>query len=135
MNRVNPLYIGILLLLILAFVSFKLSEVKSDLKDAKDDYKKTLILAIDLSSLKEVYADKAKLKESLQRILKQPYLRSSNIVQVFKDSGATISSQSIDIDALNLLMGKILNASFNVVSLDIKKLSDTNASLDMEIKW
>jgi hypothetical protein len=41
----------------------------------------------------------------------------------------------MDKNTLNLLMGKILNASFNITSMQIKKLSDDKVSLDMEIKW
>ena len=46
-----------------------------------------------------------------------------------------ISSQSMDKVALNSLMSKILNGSYNVRSMKIKRLSDTNVNFSMEIQW
>jgi hypothetical protein len=46
-----------------------------------------------------------------------------------------LSSNSLDKKALDFLMGKIFNSTYNVVVLDIKKLSKEKASFKMEIKW
>jgi len=134
-NRINPIYIAILLLVMLALVSFKLGEAKRELNEAKDTYTTTLQLSTDLSALKEVYADKTKIKKSLQRVLNNPSLRSSKIIQKFKHSSAMISSENMDVKALNLMMSKFLNNSYNITSLNIKRLSDRYVSFDMEIQW
>lgn len=135
MSRINPIHIAILLLLALVIVSFGLSSAKSELKEAKYAYKETLKLSAELSALKGVYSDKIKVKKSLQKILSQPSLRSSKIIQNFKKSSVTINSEGMDINDLNLLMGKLLNNSYNIKSLSIHRLSDTHVSLKMEIKW
>lgn len=135
MNRINPIYAAILLLLILAILSLNLSGAKSDLKDAQEDYKSTAKLSTDLSTLKEIYEDKTKAKRSIQRILSQSSLSSSKIIQKFKNSTASISSEAMDINALNLLVGKLLNSSHNISSLNIKRLSDSDVAFSMEIKW
>jgi len=134
-NRINPIYIAILLLVMLALVSFKLGEAKRELEEAKDTYASTLKLSTDLSALKEVYADKIKIKSSLQRVLREPSLRSSKILQNFKHSSVMISSQSMDKKALNLIMSRFLNNSYNITSLNIKRLSDRYVSFNMEIQW
>jgi len=135
MNRINPLHLGLLLIVILIFVIFKLNNAKVELLEAKESYKETLIVAKELTDLKKVYADKKKLKKTLQRILQLSSLRSAKIVKTSKKTYMILSSKSIDKKALNILMAKILNANFNLNSLKIKRLSEKKASLYMEIKW
>ncbi len=135
MNRINPFYIGVILLAILLFLAIKLGSVKSELKETKASYKETLKLSTDLSGLKEVYSNKERIKKSLQRILELSSLSAAKIEKKSSNSGIVISSESINKNELNSLMGKILNGSFNIGALKIKKLSNTNASLYMEIKW
>jgi hypothetical protein len=122
-------------LLLLGFLALKLSNAKSELVEAKASYQETAKLSTALSGLKDVYADKDKVKKSVERILKTPSLASANIEQKQTKSGLSLNSQSIDITALNSVMGKFLNASFNIATLKIKKLSPTKASLYMEITW
>ncbi len=135
MNRINPLYLALLLVAILLMVIFKLSSAKSELLEAKEEYKSTLALVDELSALKKVYADKNKIKRDLKRVLGNSVLKNAQIEQHATKSSITISSKSMDIKALNYLMGKILNSSYNITSLSIKKLSDEKVSLQMEIKW
>lgn len=135
MNRINPLHIGILLVVVLLFFVFNLSHAKSELAEAKELYKETLALSSHLSELKEVYDDKEKVKKTLSKILEQPTLKSAKIVQEVKNSGITLSSESIDADILNSLMSKLLNGSYNINALDIKKISPTNATLFVEVLW
>jgi len=135
MNRLNPLHIGALLIVILLFISSKLVESKNQLLEAKISYQETQKVAIELSDLKKVYADKKRLKKSLYKILQLSSLRSANIVKTTKKSEIILSSKSMEKKALNSLLGKILNANFNIKILKIKKLSDKKASLYMEIKW
>jgi len=135
MNRINPLHIGLLLVVFIAFLLFQLNGVKSELKEAKISFDISEKLAVNLSSLKAVYADKKKIKKSLEKILVNRTVKSANLKLKRSKSSMKISSKSINILALNTLMGKVLNGSFNIVSLKIKKLSETKASLEMEIKW
>jgi len=134
MNRVNPLHLGVLLLVILALSVFSLNSAKQELKDVKLSYKETSKIANELRSLKSVYNNKS-LEKSLKRLLKNNILKGVEIDARFKRNNVKISTKSIDKNGLNFLMGKILNSTYNVVSLDIKKLSEEKASLKMEIKW
>ena len=135
MNRVNPLYLGLFLLVVLVLSVFKLNSAKHELKEVRLSYKETSKIANELTSLKSVYNDKNNLEKSLKRVLKQKLLKGIEIDTIFKKNNVKISSQSIDKKALDFLMGKILNSTYNVVSLDIKKLSEEKASLKLEIKW
>ncbi len=135
MNRINPLYLALLLVVVLLMVMFKLSGAKSELLQAKEEYKDTATLVKELSTLKAVYTDKSKISRDMKRLLGNTVLKNAQIQEHTTKSGISISSQSIDAKALNYLMGKILNSSYNITSLSIKKLSDEKASVQMEIKW
>jgi len=135
MNRINPLYVGLLLALGIVFLAFQLGGAKSDLKEAKEEYAKTSKIATNLSGLKSTYADRKKLKASLRRILALSGVRQANITKDEKKSGVKLSSKSMDKKALNTLMGKLLNSSYNITSMKIKRLSEDRVSFKMEIKW
>jgi len=135
MNRINPLHIGILLIVILLFSFVSLGNSKAQLKEAENEYKLTEQIATKVTGLKAVYGNKKEIKKSLKRVLNLSSLRASKIEQKMKKSGVTLSSQSMDKKALNSLMGKLLNGSYNITMLKIKKLSPEKVSFDMEIKW
>lgn len=135
MNQVNPLHISGLFVVIIIFLFFKLNGIKEELVEAKSEFGVSEALAVDLNALKSVYADKKKIKKSLERILNQPSLKAAKLKIKHEKKFMKISATSIDTKVLNTLMGKILNASFNITALKIKRLSDTQASLEMEIKW
>jgi len=135
MNRINPLYLGLLLIVILSLSIYKLNLAKNELKEVKLSYAKNLRLANELSSLRSVYKNTKKLENSLKRILMQNILKEAHIDVKFKKSGVKLSSLSINKKGLNFLMGKLLNNTYNIVALDIKKLSEQKASFKMEIQW
>jgi len=125
MNRVNPLYFGGFLIVVLLFFSFKLNIAKSELAEAKESYKESLKLSTSLSELKKVYTKEPRLTA----------FKSASIVQTKTKSGVNLSAKSINIKELNSLMGKLLNGAYNIEALKIKKISETEASLHLEIKW
>lgn len=135
MSQINPLHIGALLAAVIAYLFFTLSGIKSEMAEEKELYEASEKLAVELSSLKSVYADKKKIKRSLQRVLSQSSLKPAALEVKYEKSSVRVSSKSMDTKALNSLMGKILNGSYNVTELKIKKLSETKASFKMEIKW
>jgi len=134
MNHVNPLHIGGLLGVIILFLFFQLSGAKSELKEAKSEYKKSEKIAVDLSSLKTVYADKKKSKKALERILSLSSVKQAKLTIKRDKKSIKIASKSVETKFLNSFMGKILNGSYKITYLKIKKLSETKASLSLEIQ-
>ena len=125
MNRINPFYLGFLLIALILFLSFKLNSAKTDLLEVKKAYKESEKLGVELSGLKKAYSKKFKLSS----------FKSASLVQKKTKKGVIISSKSMDIKVLNSLMGKLLNGTYNITDMKIKKLSDTKVSLHLEIKW
>jgi len=135
MNRINPLYIGLSLLLIIVFVSYKLNLITDEYVKSKEEYRKTLSLAEELKSLKSVYDDKDRYKKSLRKILRHSSLKNSNIKEVKGTKTVKLSSDNMDKKAINFLMGKILNDTYQIKSMKITRLNDLNVSLEMELVW
>lgn len=134
MNQINPLHIGGLLLVILIFSIFNLNGLKKELVESNATYKVSEILATDLKSLKDVYSNKQNIKSSIDRMLSQPLLKSANLLVRRSKTSVIISSKSMDMLALNALLGKVLNESYKIQSMKVTKLSETKASLKMEIQ-
>lgn len=135
MNQINPLHIGALLLTVLLFLFFKLGTLKEELHDAKVQYQQSNKIATDLSALEDIYGNQKKIKVAIQRVLRQPSLKSVKLKKISTKDSIKISAETINADALNSLMGKVLNGSYNIASLNIKKLNENQASFEMEIKW
>ena len=135
MNRINPLYIGLLLVGIVLFLMMNLKGAKSDLQDAKNEYKTTKVMVGELKGLKNTYGNKEKVKKALHRVLNLSSLKSADIKQSTTKNGISFSSLGMDKKALDSLMGKLLNGSYNIEKMKIKKLSDKKVSFEMEIKW
>ena len=135
MNRINPIHIAILLIAVLGFFMMKLSAANDELTNTKRLYQETQQLSIQLKGLSKAYSDKNRVKKSLAKILKHNSLRSYDIKKKTTNSSLLISAESINKTGLNLLMGKLLNGSYNINSFKIKRLSDDKASFKMEIKW
>ena len=135
MNRINPLYIALLLFIMLGGLIFKLHSEKKELKEASQSYKETSTLASELRELKANYGENEKKKASLQKILNLSALKDASLKSTQKSESVTISSQSMSIDALNLFVGKVLNGSYNIEELKIQELNSTRVTLHLEIKW
>ncbi len=135
MNQINPLHIGAILILILIFVLFSLDSSKNELLEAKTNFTKTKELAVELKEYKHIYSNGSVTTKSLNRILKLTALKSANIEIEKSNSGMKLFSKSMDKVALNSLMGKLLNGSYNIEILRIKKLNNEKVSLHVGIKW
>ncbi len=135
MNRINPLYVAFLLVVVLLVLLVQLHNAKDDYQAAKEEYKEVAALTQQLQGLKKVYADTKKIKRDLHRIFNNNLLKSANFKLHETKNALQVSTQSIDVKGLNYVMGKILNGAYNIRSLTIKKLSGEKASMQMEIKW
>ncbi len=135
MNRINPLHVAALLLVIILFLFLKVGTLKDELSKTNDEYHDTKTLALKLSSLKKIYTHKQKTKQKIEKILRQNYLKSAHLEIQQGKTSIKISSKAIDAKALKFLMNKFLNGTFIISSLSIKKQSKTSATLEMEIQW
>ena len=135
MSRVNPLYIVAILLVVFLFTFMQLQTQKEQLVELRGEYSEVKGVASELVGLKRAYGDAKKSKKSLQRVLRSSVLKPASLTINYTKKGVKIVSNSIDKKALNYLMGKVMNASYNITALKIQRLSESKASLNMEIQW
>jgi hypothetical protein len=135
MNRINPLQIIALLMMVFIFVFFKLSSEKQQLEDEKVHLTKMTQLCDELVSLKKVYGDKKRIRREIDKILRYSSIKNAKVQREYKKSGIHLYCESIELVPLNALMAKLLNGSFNITTLKIKRVDDKKAKLNVEIKW
>ena len=135
MNRLNPLHIIILLIVLLVFVMLKLNTVKEEMVDAKSSYKQITVLADKIKGLKSTYFNKNRVQRAINQILRNYTLKDAKIMKKVSDSSILLTSKNMKMHSLNFLLGKILNGDYIVSELQIKKIDDKTASLRLEIKW
>lgn len=134
MNRVNPLHIVALLVVLILFLLFQISGVKKQLTATTDSLHQSKKIALKTVAYKEFY-NKEKVKKALERILRQPSLKNANIIVKRDKEKVTITAKSLPLGTLNSLMAKILNGAYAIDRLSIKRVDAQHASLQMEIKW
>ena len=135
MNRINPIHIAALLIVLLFFTMLKLNAAKEELADTKESYAQTLVLAQKIKGLKSSYFNKTKVLKSINTLLRNGTVRSADITKKVTNSSILLTSDNMNIRSLNFLMGKILNGSYVISDLQIKRLTDKKASLKLEITW
>ncbi|QFR48374.1 hypothetical protein FJR48_00985 [Sulfurimonas lithotrophica] len=135
MNRINPLYIGALLIMVLALSIYSLGSAKKSLNEEKESFKEIQKIANELSSLKKAYSNKKMNERAIRRLLAHSYLKSAAIDAEYQKNTLKLKSKSMDKKALDFLMGKLLNSTYNITKMTVKRLSEQKASLELEIKW
>jgi len=134
-KHVNPLHIGVLLIVTILFLFVKLSETKDELRASQASYKSAYTLAQKLQSLKNLYAQKQTAQKALHKIVTSQALQKSDVKSITKRDKTYISAKKIDLRALNYLLSKLLNGSFIIESLKVERVNEKEADLEMEIKW
>lgn len=135
MSRINPLHIIALLFVMILFIFFLLADIKEEVQEEKESYKKSQQIAKELFSYKKLYGDTKRIQASLKRILSQSSLRKAKLKIVKKKESTLITSPSISLYALNSLLSKIFNGPYRIKTLDIKRIDKTHARLKLEIEW
>jgi len=127
MNRVNPLYLLAITVVVILFLLFKITSLREELRENKEDYFAKQKVAVALSSLKNLSASKA----SLIRYLS--HAKGFTFTQTQK--GISLHAKALNKKELDRIMAKILNSAYWIKSMKIVKIDNQKASLDMEIVW
>jgi len=135
MNRINPLYILLLIFVLFIFFTFKLNYANDELSEIQQNYKESSKLAIKIDNIKKAYKDKNRVIKKINNILKNSVLQNIDIKRKITNSKIILLSNSINKSALNYLIGKFLNNSFDITKLNIKKIDNKKATLEVEIRW
>jgi hypothetical protein len=132
-KQINPLYIALLLVAALLFVGVKLYQANDAHKTAQASLQQTETMAKRIVTLKKEWDDKRKSYASLQRLLKASLLRNSGVTLQKKSGRVLVSAKQLDKKALDYLMNKLLNGTYTVTKMKIKRLDTTQASFYAEV--
>lgn len=133
MNKINPLHIIALVLVLILFLLVQIHHAKKELEEEKKLFLQTKELALKTKAYKELYDQKN--KKRLERILLQPYFKKAGVHFTGTTNGYSITASSLKLSVLNALIDKIFNGAYNIQKLEIKRVDAKHASLQLEIQW
>lgn len=133
MRQINPLYLLLLLVVVLMIIVVRLDHAKNEQLGLKEELRKTEQMGERIRALKGSWQSASQTKKELQRLLRSAPLRQSEIVQTTAGGSIELSSASMDAQALEYLLNKLLNGSYTLKKLTLKRLDAKRASLQLEI--
>ena len=132
MNRVNPLFILLLSVIIAVFSAYSASKKEREFEDLQQEYHAKEDLALKLKALKDAYAPK-RIREIL-RLLHNSRVRQSGIRYEQKAKTLLINGKNVDVKVANMIVSKVLNGTYNLEKFSLGRAKD-GVNLEMEIVW
>jgi len=133
MNKINPLYFVLLLLILLFFVVYKNYKIQDKISNSVQAITIFEQKADYISKLKKHWRDKKVIKRKVNSILKSPQLKGIKIDKEEKRNSIKISANELNAKKTRALFAKFFNAPLIIKSFDVKRYSDTNVSVSLEI--
>lgn len=117
MNKINPLYL-LFLFIVLAFASFFTLELnKHEVKKSFDSLKVFSKTANEYSLIKNVWLNKNKIKRDINSLLRN--FKKEGIIKVELVDSIKIKLESKNEERLAAFLNKLLNANFLFIKLEI----------------
>lgn len=133
MRQVNPLYIALMLIAVLAVVGFRLDSAKQTQLQAKAELEKTQVMAKRIEALKKSWDKGKMMRKELDRLLKSSPLRNAGIESKEQRGSVAITAKKIDAKAAEYLLNKLLNGTYVIKTLSLKRLDAETGALHVEI--
>ena len=131
--KINPLYIGLLLIVALIFSVYQLGESKSQLHESKNSLLKIEAMAEEIDALKRAWDSPKSTTTALNRLLKAPQLKSANIQKSKKRGLIVLKSKKANLKATNYFFVKLFNGAYILKKFDVERLDDESVSFSVEI--
>lgn len=134
MRQINPLYIILLLFVLLFFVLFQLIHTKAVLHEAQSNFDKTKEMVHNVIDLRQNWDNEKRTENALGRILKSSLLSRADIIRKDKRGIIELRSSTMDSKSASYLISRLLNESFVIKSMKIRRLNKEQVAFDAEIK-
>lgn len=131
--KINPLYVGLLLIVALIFSMYQLSESKTQLHESKNTLIKVEAMAEEIDALKRAWDSPKSTTTALDRLLKAPQLKSANIQKTKKRDRIVLKSKKANLKATNYFFVKLFNGAYILKKFDVERLDDESVSFSAEI--
>ena len=132
--KINPLYIGLLLVMALVFVIYQLDKSKSQLRTSKVALQKVEAMAEEIDALKRTWDAPKSTSKAIERLIKPPQLKSANIQRTKKRGKIVLSSKKANLKATNYFFVKLFNGAYILEKFEVKRLDEESVSFNVEIK-
>jgi hypothetical protein len=129
----NPLYIALLLIAVFLVVVVKLYQANTAHGEAVVALYETQTMAKRTAALKGTWGESTKNATALKRLLGGSLLRDAGVEMEKRSDRMVISAKSIDRKALEYLMNKLLNGTYRIKNLKVKRLDERQASFYAEV--
>ncbi|RXJ98921.1 hypothetical protein CRV02_12785 [Arcobacter sp. CECT 8989] len=129
MNRINPIYILIILFLLLFLSFIYLGTEKSKLKDIQSNFAHEILTAKDFRILKSNHQDKSNLLSKIKGLKSNTPFRKENIQIINEGKYIKALIKSNNKEVLNKFLNQILQDRFL-----IKKLTITSNMISFEME-
>ncbi|HIP54055.1 MAG TPA: hypothetical protein EYH11_01125 [Sulfurimonas autotrophica] len=135
MRQVNPLHVLLLLTVFILFLLYQLQETQATFHDAKEQLAKTKDVAYQLNALKKEYANKEYVVRTITRLLHQSILKSATITKEQKSDAIVLHAKKLSKRQLQRVLTKILNSTYKIKALHIKRVDEKSVDVDVEVGW
>jgi len=135
MNRVNPLYILLILVALLGLLLYQSTKLDSTITMQEKRLTQLKNRAKEIATLKNYWGDKRVQKRRVQALINSPIIKRFIKKSINKKDGIKLSLANIDGVNANHIIDKIGNSFVKIGSLTIKKESKTKISMEVELKY
>jgi len=135
MRQVNPLHVLLLLTVFILFLLYHLQETQATFHDAKGQLAKTKDVAYQIGALKKEYANKEYVVRTITRLLHQSILKSATITKEQKSDAIVLHAKKLSKRQLQRVLTKILNSTYKIKALHIKRVDEESVDVDVEVGW
>lgn len=135
MNRINPIYITLLLGIILVVVIYQNHTIQQTITQKELSLHSLEQKAKEIATLKKYWGDKKIQRARVLQLLNTPFIK--RFIKNQQKSGDRYRVLLHKIDALNAdrIADKILNSFVKVGSFSIQKTSKTEISMEVEFRF
>ncbi len=133
MNQINPLYLMALLMTILIFAGYQLEQAKEKQQQLHEKLSVIHQMGERTAVLKAHWENRSETQKRLQQLLNTTELYQSGIEVDFKAAAVSLSAKSANTSAVEYLINKVLNGTYTVTKLELKRLDGAHASLKLEL--
>ena len=121
MNRLNPLYIVLLLFTVLFISFFSLINIKKVYSEKLEETNEIQIKAKEYNSLVSYWKNEEFIQKTLDEILKNPLFKNENIVKTETKESIKIRIETPNSQILDSFLNKILNKQLIIKKIELDK--------------
>ncbi|MFK2824057.1 hypothetical protein [Arcobacter sp. YIC-80] len=121
MNKINPLYL-ILLMFTFVYISFEiLSQTKENFIEKSNEYNSVKQKAKEFKELNNSWANKNRTIRTINQITNSPKFRKHKILKVETQKNIKLKIESMDSKVLNDFLNRVLNKQLIIDKLELQK--------------